>query len=197
MGVAKLIKNGLVTNNPVFVQLLGMCPALAVTSSVFNGAGLGLATTAVVTCSNLIISLLRKVIPPQVRIPCYIIVIAGFVTAVQLLLAGFVPALNDALGIFIPLIVVNCLVLARAESFASKNGPISSIFDGIGMGLGFTVALSIIGGFRELLGSGTLLGYVILPESFPRTLIFILPPGAFFTLAAIIAFLSYRKRRSA
>lgn len=197
MKIRNMFKNGIFDNNAVFAQLLGMCPALAVTSSVFNGLGLGLATTAVLIGSNTVISLIKKFIPSNVRIPCYIVIIASFVTVVQFLLAAFVPALNAALGIFIPLITVNCLVLARAESFASKNNVFLSIIDAIAMGAGFTLALSLIGAIREIFGSGSVLGFYILPEDFPRTLIFILPPGAFFTLAFIIAYISYRKRRIA
>ena len=152
--------NGIVKENPTFVLMLGMCPTLAVTTSAINGAGMGLSTTAVLMFSNMIISALRNVIPDRVRIPGYIVVIASLVTIVQFLLQGYVPAVNDALGLYIPLIVVNCIILGRAESFAAKNGPINSFFDGLGMGLGFTVALTILGAFRELLGAGQILSLI-------------------------------------
>ncbi len=197
MNIGKIIKGGLIDENPIFVQVIGMCPTLAVTTSAENGVGMGLATTAVLTCSNLMISLIRRFVPDKVRIPCYIVVIASFVTVVQLLLQAYLPDLNKALGIFIPLIVVNCLILARAEAFAGKNGPVSSLFDGISMGLGFTLALFVIGSVRELLGSGAWLGMTILPEAFPRTLLMILPPGAFFTLGLLMALLNALKRRKA
>ena len=192
---AKLLKENLFTNNPVLTQLLGLCPALAVTSSVFNGFGLGISTMVVMMGASTVVSLLRKFIPSNVRIPCFIVIIASFVTIVQFLLAAFVPALNNALGIFIPLITVNCVVLARAEAFASKNKPIASAIDALFTGVGFTFALSLIGGIRELLGFGTLLGYQVLPNVIPQTLIFILPPGAFFTMAFIVAFMAYRKNK--
>ena len=150
----KIIKNGIIDENPTFIQVIGMCPTLAVTSSAINGIGMGLSTAAVLIFANLFISLLRKVIPDKVRIPCFIVVIATFVTIVQLLLQAYLPSLNASLGLYIPLIVVNCIILARAEAFASKNGPFASICDGIGMGLGFTVALAIIGLVREFIGSG-------------------------------------------
>lgn len=197
MNPLKIIKNGIIDENPTFVQVIGMCPTLAVTTSVENGIGMGLATTAVLTCSNLVISLIRKLVPDQVRIPCYVVVIASFVTLVQMLLQAFVPALNAALGVYIPLIVVNCIILARAEAFAGKNGPVASLFDGIGMGLGFTLALSLIGCVRELLGNGSILGFTVLPEAFPRTLLMILPPGAFFTLAFLMVIVNSLKNRKA
>lgn len=179
--------NGIVKENPTFVLMLGMCPTLAVTTSAQNGAGMGLSTTAVLMFSNLIISALRKVIPDRVRIPGYIVVIASLVTIVQFLLQGYVPAVNAALGLYIPLIVVNCIILGRAESFAAKNSPINSFFDGLGMGLGFTVALTIIGGFRELLGAGQIFGMQVMPASYEPITIFILAPGAFFVLACLVA----------
>lgn len=180
--------NGIIKENPTLVLILGMCPTLAVTTSAINGGGMGLATTAVLMFSNLLISLLRDFIPDRVRIPAYIVVIASLVTVVQFLLQAYVPSLNSALGVYIPLIVVNCIILGRAESYASKNGAISSFFDGIGMGLGFTLALTILGAFRELLGAGTVFGKVILPEPYytPIT-IFILAPGAFFVLSCLVA----------
>lgn len=179
--------NGLVKENPTFVLMLGMCPTLAVTTSAMNGLGMGLTTTVVLIMSNLIISLLRKVIPDKVRIPAYIVIIASFVTLVELLLEGFIPSLYSALGIYIPLIVVNCIILGRAESYASKNGPVESAFDGIGMGLGFTVGLTSIGMVREILGVGQIFGIQILPSSYEGMTIFILAPGAFFVLAALTA----------
>ncbi len=195
MELGKIFKKGLLEENPVFFQAIGMCPTLAVTTSIENGIGMGLATTSVLACSNVVVSIIRKIVPDKVRIPCYIVVIASFVTIVQFLLEGFLPQLNASLGIFIPLIVVNCLILARAEAFASKNNPVLSLADGVAMGLGFTVALGVISAVRELIGSGALLGMTILPEEFPRTLIMVLPPGAFFTLGFLMAFLNYLKGR--
>ena len=157
--ITERLKNGIITENPTFVQMLGMCPTLAVTSSAINGLGMGLTTMVILTMSNFMISLLRKLIPDKVRIPAYIVIIASFVTIVQFLLQAFIPSLNDSLGIFIPLIVVNCIILGRAESYASKNPVIPSIFDGIGMGLGFTVGLTTIGIIREILGSGSIFGF--------------------------------------
>lgn len=181
------LKNGIITENPTFVLTLGMCPTLAVTTSAVNGLGMGLTTMAVLALSNMFISLLRKVIPDKVRIPAFIVVIASFVTVVELLLKAFIPFLYDALGLYIPLIVVNCIILGRAEAYASKNGVISSLFDGIGMGLGFTAALTIIGAVRELIGAGQLFGYGVMPESYVPCSIFVLAPGAFFVLAALTA----------
>lgn len=179
--------NGLVKENPTFVLMLGMCPTLAVTSSAINGLGMGLTTTAVLILSNVIISLLRNIIPDKVRIPAFIVIIASFVTMVELLLKGFIPSLYDGLGIYIPLIVVNCIILGRAESYASKNGVIGSLFDGLGMGLGFSVALTCIGAVRELLGAGEIFGFSVMPESYVPISIFILAPGAFFVLAVLTA----------
>ena len=193
----KLIKNGIIDENPTFMQVIGMCPTLAVTSSAINGIGMGLAATAVLICSNIFVSLLRKVIPDTVRIPCFIVVIATFVTIIEFVLKAYVPSLYASLGLFIPLIVVNCLILARAEAFASKNGPIASAFDGIGMGLGFTIALGCMGLIREFIGSGTAFGMTILPEAFPRTLLFVMAPGAFFTLACMMAVLNNFKNKKA
>lgn len=178
--------NGLITENPTFVQLLGMCPTLAVTTSLKNGVGMGLSATAVLVMSNLIISLLRKVIPQKVRIAAYIVIIAAFVTMVQMCLNAFAPSLADQLGIFIPLIVVNCIILARAEAFASKNGPFLSAMDGLGMGLGFTVALSIISAIREFLGVGTFLDMQILPEAISPMSVVILAPGGFIVLGLLV-----------
>lgn len=195
MNPFKIVKNGIIDENPTFAQVIGMCPTLAVTTSVKNGIGMGLASTAVLICSNLIISLIRKVIPDQVRIPCYIVVIAGFVTIVQMLLKAFVPDLNASLGMFIPLIVVNCIILGRAEAYASKHNPIESLFDGLGMGLGFTCSLTCISIVREILGNGSLLGISILPSDFPKTLLMILPPGAFFTLAFLMVLFNMVKNK--
>ncbi len=190
----RLIKNGIINENPTFVLVLGLCPTLAVTSSVSNGIGMGLAATAVLMGSNIAVSAIRKFIPDEIRIPAFIVVIAGFVTVVQLLISAYAPALNKSLGIFIPLIVVNCIILARAEAFAFKNGVIESLFDGIGMGLGFTAALSIIGAIRELLGNGTILGATILPPSFYQpALLVILAPGGFITLGILMALFRYRQ----
>ena len=179
--------NGLIKENPTFVLMLGMCPTLAVTTSAINGAGMGLATTFVLVMSNMLISMLRKVIPDSVRMPAFIVVVASFVTIVQFVLEGFVPALYSSLGVFIPLIVVNCIILGRAESYASKNPVIPSVFDGIGMGLGFTVGLTSIGIVRELIGAGTVFGFQIMPSSYEPVTIFILAPGAFFVLSCLVA----------
>lgn len=178
--------NGIVKENPTFILMLGMCPTLAVTTSATNAIGMGLSTTAVLIFSNAIIAAMRKIIPDRVRIPAFIVIVASLVTIVQLLIQGFLPSLNDALGIYIPLIVVNCIILGRAESYASKNDAISSAFDGIGMGLGFTIGLTSIGIFRELLGSGSFFGMQIIPEDY-HIAIFVLAPGAFFVLAMLTA----------
>lgn len=195
MNPIKIIKNGIIDENPTFVQVIGMCPTLAVTSSAINGVGMGLSTTAVLICSNFVISLIRKLIPDSVRIPCYIVVIASFVTIVQMLLKGFVPSLNASLGVYIPLIVVNCLILARAEAYASKNNPVASLFDGIGMGLGFTLALTVLGAVREFIGNGSLFDIAILPESC-KTLLMILPPGAFITLAFLMVLVNLIRNKN-
>ena len=184
--LGKIFKNGIIDENPTFVQVIGMCPTLAVTSSAINGIGMGLSTAVVLACSNLAISLLRKIVPDKIRIPCFVVVIATFVTIVQMLLKAYVPALDKALGLYIPLIVVNCLILARAESFACKNKPFPSLVDGFAMSLGFTIALTILGAVREILGAGSVFGVAFLPETF-NTLLFILPPGAFLTLGCLMA----------
>jgi electron transport complex, RnfABCDGE type, E subunit len=189
--------NGLIKENPTFVLMLGMCPTLAVTTSAINGFGMGLATTVVLVMSNMLISMLRKIIPDSVRMPAFIVVVASFVTIVQFLLEGFMPSLYASLGIFIPLIVVNCIILGRAESYASKNGVILSVFDGIGMGLGFTLGLTAIGIVREILGAGTLFGARILPQSYEPITIFILAPGAFLVLSALVAIQNKLKQRAA
>jgi len=187
MNLGKIFKNGIIDENPTFVQVIGMCPTLAVTSSAVNGIGMGLSTAIVLACSNLAISLLRKVIPDKIRIPAFVVVIATFVTIVQMVLKAYVPALDKALGLYIPLIVVNCIILARAESFASKNGPVASAVDGIGMGLGFTIALTILGAVREILGAGSVFGFSLFGASYQPALLFILPPGAFLTLGFLMA----------
>lgn len=181
------VYNGLIKENPTFVLMLGMCPTLAVTTSAINGLGMGLTTAVVLTLSNMIISLLRNIIPDKVRIPAFIVIIASFVTMIQMLLQAYIPFLYSALGIYIPLIVVNCIILGRAESFASKNPVLPSIFDGIGMGLGFSFALTCIGAVRELLGAGEIFGFAVMPESYVPMSIFVLAPGAFFVLAALTA----------
>ena len=179
--------NGIVKENPTFVLMLGMCPTLAVTTSAINGLGMGLATTVVLVMSNMLISLLRKVIPDGVRMPAYIVIVASFVTIVQMVLQAYVTSLYDALGLYIPLIVVNCIILGRAESYASKNKVIPSIFDGLGMGLGFTIGLTSIGIVRELIGTGKIFNLQLLPKSYEGVSIFILAPGAFLVLAFLCA----------
>ena len=197
--------NGLIKENPTFVLMLGMCPTLAVTTSAINGVGMGLSTTVVLVLSNMLISMLRKIIPDSVRMPAFIVVVASFVTIVQFLLEGFVPSLYDALGLYIPLIVVNCIILGRAESYASKNPVLPSIFDGIGMGLGFTVGLTCIGVVREIIGAGQAFGYQLLPladeaagkAGYVPFTIFILAPGAFLVLAGLVALQNRIKRKAA
>ncbi|ONI43113.1 electron transport complex subunit RsxE [Candidatus Epulonipiscium fishelsonii] len=184
---AERLYNGIIKENPTFVLMLGLCPTLAVTTSAINGLGMGLTTTMVLALSNMIISMLRKIIPDSVRVPAFIVIVASFVTIAQFLLEGFLPSLYSALGVFIPLIVVNCIILGRAESYASKNGVILSLLDGLGMGLGFTIGLTSIGIVRELLGSGTIFAIRVMPECFEPVGIFILAPGAFFVLACLIA----------
>ena len=186
MSNLKVLLNGLLKENPTFVLLLGMCPTLGTTSSAMNGLSMGLATTFVLICSNIVISAVKKLIPDLVRIPAYIVIIATFVTVVQLCMEAYTPALYASLGLYIPLIVVNCIVLGRAESFAAKNGVVASAFDGIGIGLGFTWALALLGVCRELLGSGKLFGVTLMPEEY-GSLIFILAPGAFIVLGYLIA----------
>lgn len=195
--VMERLFNGIFKENPTFVLMLGMCPTLAVTTSAINGLGMGLTTAAVLALSNMMISMLRKVIPDKVRIPAFIVVIASFVTILELLLEGFVPSLYSSLGIYIPLIVVNCIILGRAEAYASKNTVLLSIFDGIGMGLGFTMALTIIGAFRELIGSGMVFDIRVMPESYEPVTIFILAPGAFFVLACLVAIQNKIKMKKA
>ena len=193
MNNLKVFLNGLIKENPTFVLLLGMCPTLGTTSSALNGMSMGLATTFVLVCSNIVISLLRNLIPDKVHIPAYIVVIASFVTALQMLMQAYLPELYATLGLFIPLIVVNCIILGRAEAFAAKNGPIPSFFDGLGMGLGFTLALTILGALRELLGTGSVFGFTLLPAS-TNMLVFVLAPGAFLTLGFLIALFNLIKK---
>jgi electron transport complex protein RnfE len=186
------IKNGIVTENPIFVQVLAMCPTLAVTSSVVDALGMGLASTVTLIGSNVIISLIRKVVPDKIRIPAYITVIATFVTMIQFLLQGYIPSLYKSLGIFIPLIVVNCIILGRAESYAGKNKVLPSLFDAIGMGLGFTIALTVLGAIRELLGAGSLFGFSIFGSSFEPAIMMVLAPGAFITVGILMALLNQK-----
>ena len=187
MNLWKDFSNGLIKENPTFRLVLGTCPTLAVTTAVFNGIGMGIAATAVLIGSNLIISLIKKIVPNEVRIPIYIVVIATFTTIVQMLIQAFSPALDKSLGIYIPLIVVNCIIIARAEAFAAKNPVVNSIMDGLGMGIGFTVALTIISSVREILGAGTFLGMPLFGEAFEPFLIMILPPGGFLVFGLSIA----------
>lgn len=182
--------NGLIKENPTFVLMLGMCPTLAVTTGVINGIGMGLSTTAVLICSNIAISLLRKFIPNKIRIASYIVIVAGFVTVVEMLLKAYLPSLSQSLGIYIPLIVVNCIILGRAEAFASKNPVLASAGDGLGMGLGFTCALTLIGTVREILGAGTFAGHALFGSGFQPVSIMILPPGAFLTLGILLAIIN-------
>ena len=186
------LKTGLFSENPIFVQVLAMCPTLAVSTSLVNALGMGLSTMAVLICSNAIIAAIRKFIPNKIRIPAYIVIIAGFVSAVDMFLAAYSPALYQSLGLFIPLIVVNCMILGRAEAYASKNTVVSSVYDALGMGLGFTFALSILSFFRELFGAGTLFGFRVMPEMYTPANIMILAPGAFLTLGLIMGFINSR-----
>lgn len=182
----KILLNGLLKENPTFVLLLGMCPTLATTTSAVNGLAMGLATTFVLICSNVAVSVIKKVTPDMVRIPVFVVLIASFVTVLQMALAAWMPSVNASLGLYIPLIVVNCIILGRAEAFACKNTVVASLFDGAGMGLGFTLGLTLLGMLREFLGTGTLFGFSIVPEQY-GALVFILPPGAFITLGYLIA----------
>lgn len=191
----EVFKNGLIDENPTFIQLLGMCPTLAVTTAMINGIGMGLSATFVLVFSNLAVSLVRKFVPSKIRIASYVVIIATFVSLVEMLLKAYLPDISAALGMFIPLIVVNCIILARAESFASKNKPLPSALDGLGMGLGFTAALTIIGAIRELLGNGSLLGISVFGAGYNPALIFILPPGAFLVLGILIAVINMIRDR--
>jgi len=198
VNLVKNLKNGIIKENPIFVQLLGMCPTLAVTTSALNGLGMGLATTTVLIGSNIVIASLRKLIPNKIRIPVFIVVIATFVTLIDMFMHAYALELYKSLGLFIPLIVVNCLILGRAESYASKNSVVPSIFDAVGMGIGFTIALTVLGMVRELLGSGSLFGATIFGGSFEPALIMILPPGAFLALGFLIGLVNFiSKKRTA
>lgn len=189
----KVLLNGIVKENPTFVLLLGMCPTLGTTSSAINGASMGLATTFVLVCSNIVISLIKNLIPDQVRIPAFVVVIASFVTALEMCMQAFVPEIYASLGLFIPLIVVNCIILGRAEAFACKNGVVPSLFDGVGMGLGFTIALALLGSVREILGTGRIFGVELYSEDYGM-LMFVLAPGAFIALGYLIAIVNkFRK----
>ncbi len=195
MNKLQIFKNGIIKENAILVQQVGMCATLAITTSLLNGLGMGIAVIAVLTGSNIVISLLRKYIPDEVRIPAFIIVIAAFTTVIDILMHAYTFELYKALGVFIPLIVVNCLILARAEAFASKNSVTNSIVDGLGMGIGFTLALSILSAIREVLGNGTILGIRILPEAYEPMMMAIQPPGAFILLGLLIGFVNYLSRR--
>ena len=189
----KVLMTGIIKENPTFVLLLGMCPTLGTTSSAINGMSMGLATMFVLILSNLVISLIKNLIPDMVRIPSFIVVIASFVTLLQMLMQAYLPDIYATLGLFIPLIVVNCIILGRAEAFAAKNGPVASIFDGIGMGLGFTMALTILGAVREILGTGKLFGLTLMPEEYGM-LVFVLAPGAFIALGYLIAIVNKMRK---
>ena len=193
MNYIDIIKNGVSRENPTFLLLLGMCPTLATTTSAMNGLMMGLATMAVLICTNFVISCIKNLTPDMVRIPVFVVVIASFVTILQMFIEAYAPAVNKSLGIYIPLIVVNCIILGRAEAFACKNTPLASIFDGVGIGLGFALALTLLGAVRELLGAGSLFGVAILPET-TNVLLFILPPGAFITLGYLIAIFNHFKK---
>ena len=199
----KQFKEGLITNNPVLVQLLGMCSTMAISTTLFNGLGMGISVIIILTCSNIVISLVRKLIPEQIRIACYIVIVAGFVTIVDLLLQAYLPSLSESLGVFIPLIVVNCIILARAEAFASKNTVAASAMDGVFQGLGYTAVLVVMSIFRELFGNGTFgggllgpdgAGIRVIPEGYPALLL-ILPVGGFLTLGCLIALMQYILRK--
>lgn len=192
MNYIKTITNGIVKENPTFVLLLGMCPTLATTTSATNGMSMGLATMFVLICSNFVISTIKNLVPDKVRIPVFVVVIAAFVSMLQMLMEAFLPEINKSLGIYIPLIVVNCVILGRAEAFACKNNPLASICDGIGIGLGFTIALTLLGAVREIIGAGSLFGTSLLPETC-NVLLFVLPPGAFITLGYLIAIVNKLK----
>ena len=196
MSNLKVLINVIVTENPTFVLMLGMCPTLGTTSSAINGLSMGLATAFVLICSNMAISAMKNLIPDMVRIPGYIVLIATFVTVVQMVMEGYVPALYKSLGLYIPLIVVNCIVLGRAESFAAKNGVVASAFDGIGIGLGFTLALTLLGAIRELLGTGKIFGLTVMPDLY-GSLIFVLAPGAFIVLGYLVAIVNKLRKVNA
>lgn len=194
--IGNVFKEGIITNNPVLVQLLGMCATLATSTSLVNGIGMGLSTTAVLICANIVISLIRKLIPSKIRIAAYVVVIAGFVTIVDLLMKAYTPSLSASLGLFIPLIVVNCIILGRAEAFASKNGVMASALDGIAMGIGFTLTLAVMGIVREIIGNGTFLGISLFGENFPAATLMIMPAGGFLVLGCLIAVVQYLIRKA-
>ena len=193
MNYFKIISNGIIKENPTFVLLLGMCPTLATTTSSINGMSMGLATMFVLVCSNIVVSLIKSLTPDKVRIPVFVVVIASFVTILQMCLKAYLPEINKSLGLFIPLIVVNCIILGRAEAFACKNGPVASLCDGIGLGLGFTLGLTLLGTVREFFGAGSIFGFTLLPETY-NVLLFILPPGAFISLGYLIAIVNKLKK---
>ena len=193
MNYSDIIKRGIIKDNPTFVLLLGVCPTLATTSTPFNGMSMGLATMAVLICTNFVISCIKQLTPDKVRIPVFVVVIATFVTILQLLVKAYLPEVDKSLGIFIPLIVVNCIILGRAEAFACKNTPLASVCDGIGIGLGFTLALTLLGAVREILGAGSILGIPLLPDT-THVLLFVLPPGAFITLGYLVAIFNRIKK---
>ena len=193
MNYLNIIKNGITKENPTFVLMLGMCPTLATTTSAINGMSMGLATMFVLICSNVVISLIKNLTPDMVRIPVFIVVIASFVTILQMVMQAYLPDIYASLGLFIPLIVVNCVILGRAEGFASKNGPVASLMDGIGIGLGFTIGLTMLGICREFLGNGSIFGLTLLPETY-NMLMFVLPPGAFITLGFLVAIVNKIKK---
>jgi len=193
MNYLNIIKNGIIKDNPTFVLMLGMCPTLATTTSASNGLAMGLATMAVLICTNVVISCIKSITPDKVRIPVFIVVIAAFVTLLQMVIKAYLPDVDKSLGLFIPLIVVNCIILGRAEAFAAKNSPLASLFDGIGIGLGFTFALTLLGIVREILGSGAIFGFTFIPENY-NILLFVLAPGAFITLGYLIAIVNKLKK---
>ena len=193
MNYFKIISNGIIKENPTFVLLMGMCPTLATTTSSINGMSMGLATMFVLVCSNIVVSLIKSLTPDKVRIPVFVVVIASFVTILQMCLKAYLPEINKSLGLFIPLIVVNCIILGRAEAFACKNGPVASLCDGIGIGLGFTLGLTLLGTVREFFGAGSIFGFTLLPETY-NVLLFILPPGAFISLGYLIAIVNKLKK---
>jgi electron transport complex protein RnfE len=194
--LSNIFYNGVIKENPIFVQLIGMCATLAITTSALNGLSMGLSVIGVLVCSNFVISLLRNVIPDKVRIPAFVVVIATFVTMVDMFLKAFAPAIYSALGLFIPLIVVNCIIFARAETFASKNGVIESVVDGLGMGIGYTIALVILGSIREILGAGSIFGIPLFGEGFQPALILIMPPGAFILLGTLIGIFNLIRKKN-
>ena len=189
MNYIKILNNGIVKENPIFVLLLGMCPTLATTTSAMNGMSMGLATMAVLICTNFVISCIKSITPDKVRIPVFVVVIASFVTILQMIIKAYLPDIDKSLGIFIPLIVVNCIILGRAEAYACKNTPLASVFDGIGIGIGFTMALTLLGAVREIFGAGSCFGITLMPES-TNILLFVLPPGAFISLGFLIAIMN-------